>query len=158
MAFTKLAIVSGEWQLDPDQVFRLYVRPTLTILNRAGVTHYVSAFATTARRTTDSLDTTSHSFVCSASAPSSAFGGTSGSDYSASNSQWLEPIVQSHNFHMLGELSHDSSPIMAGLLIRDTVTWKALDMQSGLICIDDTEATNQFDEQLIEILKRFKVG
>jgi hypothetical protein len=158
MAFTKLAIVRGEWQLDPDQVFRLYVRPTLELIDRAGETHHVPAFATTARRTSDPRSTTSGTLFCSSSETSDSFGGRHGQDFTASDQKWLEPLSPDQSFHMLGELSNDSSPIMAALISRSAIQWLATDMEPELVCIDDAIETNQFDGQLIEILKRFKVG
>jgi hypothetical protein len=157
MAYTKLAIVRGEWQLDPDQVFRLYVHPTLELIDRAGETHHVSAFATTVGRASKSRCETSGTLFCSASETSSSFGGRPGQAFRTSDQKWLEPLSPDQSFHMLGELSNNSSPIMAALVSRSAVQWLTEDMEPDLVCIDDAIETNQYDGQIIEILKRMKV-
>ncbi|MCY1417398.1 hypothetical protein D9M71_329330 [compost metagenome] len=157
MAYTKIAIVRGEWQLDPDQVIRLYVRPTLELIDRTGETHHVPAFATTARRT----DQPRSQSPCAVVLPSAYSGSASGSQGQSIGQSaqrgWLEPVSSDQNFYMLGELSNGSSPIMSALVSRAAIQWRVEDMEAGLVCIDDAIETNQFDVQLIEILKRFKV-
>ncbi|MNM41542.1 hypothetical protein D3C81_523580 [compost metagenome] len=157
MAYTKLAIVRGEWQLDPDHVFRLYVRPTLEIIDRAGETHHVSAFATTARRSDQACGQSPDSVFYSTAYTGSAFGDQGQSIGQSTERGWLESLSPDQTFHMLGELSNNSSPIMGALILRSAIQWLTIDMEPDLVCIDEAIATNQFDEQFIEILKRFKV-
>lgn len=158
MAYTKLAIVRGEWQLDRDHTFRLYVRPTIEIIDRAGETHHVSAFATTDRRSNESHDATSGTLLYSTANSGGAFGGTDRSAFLSEDGQWLEPqLTPTHSFHTLGELNDNCSPIMATLILRSAVQWLTDDMEPDLVCIDEAVGTNQFDVLLIDQLKRLKV-
>lgn len=157
MAYTKIAIVRGEWQLDPDQVIRLYVRPTLELIDRTGETHHVSAFATTARRTDSACSQSSDTVFQSPAYSGSASWAQGQSIGQSAQRGWLEPLRSDQNFYMLGELSNGSSPIMSALISRPAIQWRVEDMEPGLVCIDEAIIVNQFDEQLIEILKRFKV-
>jgi hypothetical protein len=156
MAFAKLAIAHGEWRLDHDHTFRLYLHPTLEIIGRNGETLHVSAFATTDGRTDSTCGKSSSTFVCAPTSVSSTTG-YQGQSFSESVSRgWLEALTPKQNFHILGELSNDSSPIMAALVLRSALVWQ--DMEPDLVCIKDAVETNQFDGQFIEKLKYMKVG
>lgn len=158
MAYTKLAIVHGEWQLDPDQQFRLYVNPTLEIIDGKGVTHHVSAFAADVGRPDEPLDATPSSFVCPTSYSCHPTGGEDRETFLSSDGRWLEPVTpQSRSFEMLGELTHDCTPIMAALVLKSSLQWHSPDMEPHLVCIEDAVETNQFDGEIIELLKRLKV-
>jgi hypothetical protein len=155
MACAKLAIVRGEWQLDPDQTFRLYVHPTLEIIDRAGETHHVSAFAATDGRTNPTCGKSSGSVFLAPTSVSSTTGLQRQSFGKPVSRGGLEAVT---NLHILGELSNDSSPIMAAFVLRSGLVWQPQDMEPGLVCITDAVETNQFDGQIIDILKRMKVG
>ncbi|WDS62108.1 hypothetical protein [Pseudomonas phage D6] len=158
MACSKLAIVRGEWQLDPDQTIRLYVRPTLEIIDRNGDTQYVSAFAATDGRSNPTRDESSGSFVCTPTNPCDASGGSERLASVQTYGCGLESLTPDLNIHMLGELSNDSSPIMAAVVLKSAIQWHVATMDPSLVCITDTVETNQYDGQIIEILSRMKVG
>jgi len=158
MAYARLAIVRGEWQLDPDGVIRLYVRTTLELIDRNGDTQHVSAFAATGRRSNSTCSKPSSTFVCTSTQACDAVGRGYGQAAIPAYRQWLEPLTPDQNFHVLGELCNNSSPIMALIVLNAAIKWHVQQMEPGLVCITDAIETNQFDGQIIEILRRMKVG
>ncbi len=156
MAFSKLAIVSGEWQFDSDQTIRLYVRPTLTLINRAGETHHVPAFGYTTGRASSPFRSAPCIVLSGSGYSSCPTGGEHRETGSASNQKWLESLTQ-QTVHNLGELSFDCSPVMAFLVVKSNVLINVVDMADDVVCIDDTYSVNQYDETIIAMLKRLRL-
>lgn len=155
MASTKVAIVSGEWQFDPDQIVRLYVRPTLTLINRSGDTQHVPAFGFSTRRTIRTQPAkTCALFPCTTQARY-AFGGKDWSAGSASNQKWLESL-EPITIHNLGVLTNNCSPLMAFLAVKSNVVFDVNTMCDDAICIADAYALNEYDAPLIELLAKWK--
>lgn len=152
MAYAKIAVVNGEWQFDPDQVIRLYVRPTLTLINRAGETHHVPAFGYFARRPSGPQYSETGIELPPSSYTSSAVGAGHWQSYTADNQKRLEPVTP-YTLHNLGELVDNCSPIMALLFIKTNVLVNPLHMSAEAVCIDEAYAIGEYDEPLINLLK-----
>lgn len=152
---TQLAIVYGEWQLDPDQEIRLYVRPTLTLIDRAGDTHYVPAFGYPYPGIDFVHQSKTGDVFLSTTYARNAFGGEYREGDPASNKKWLEPLI-GKTIHNLGELT--SFPVMPLLVMRTNVCIDVLDMSADAVCIDDTYPLGLHDGPIIEKLKRFRLG
>lgn len=156
MVSPTLAIVSGEWQFDSDQTIRLYVRPTLTLIDHAGAVHHVSAFGYPSRRTVRSHDPTS-CIVLPGSTGVCITPGGSRAERVARNKKWLESSTR-QTVHNLGDLSYLGAPVMGFLITRSVVCINELDKSADLICVEDTYNVSPYDEPIRDVMLKMRIG
>lgn len=153
MAYAKIAIVHGEWRMGPDSNIRLFILPTLEIISKPGVTQHVSAFAAIERRTDPAQFEPQDAFVYPSPGTSYSFGRD---DEQASFERWLPQVSTDRTFHMLGKLADNCSPVFAVLFIKSAIAWYPPGMSPDHVCLADAVETNQYDGQIINLLKGLK--
>lgn len=154
MAIEKCAVVQGEWQLDPDQVVRLYVRPTITLTGPGG-THHVPSFAEPTRRGSDSPRSASSIVLPSTADSGSSVGLQHWQGTAFPNSIGLEssPGLAATFF---GLYQDACGPFFAVLVTKLGIVWNVADMDPLAIPVDEISSLNQYDSHFIQPLKRMR--
>uniref|UniRef100_A0AB39CCJ2 Uncharacterized protein n=1 Tax=Pseudomonas phage RVTF4 TaxID=3236931 RepID=A0AB39CCJ2_9VIRU len=156
MALYKVAVVRGEWQLDPDQVVRLYVRPSIILIDPGG-THHVPSLAEPDGRGSDPQGLPS-GLVFQAT---SHIRGTPGMQYWQTtlpeDGFRLEPEADL-TATVFGIYTENCSPFVAVLVTPCSIRWDVSEMDTLAIPVKDVVSINQYDQHFIQPLKRLRVN
>ena len=154
MALNKVAIVRGEWQLDKDQVVRLYVRPSIILIDPGG-THHVSSFAEPTGRGTCPPDTTPCAFFQSTSGAGPTSGLRYWQDQIPEDGFRLEP-APGLTATVFGIYDENCSPFAAFLIAKSEIVWDVTKMDPHVLSVDEIISLNQYDQHFIQPLKRLR--
>lgn len=157
MAAYSVAVAKGEWQLDPDGIIRLHVRPTITVIKPGGVTNVPSFTVPDGRR-----------YPAPCESPGIVFRPTANASPSFGQQYWpaeirsaglgLEPVDPDYTLTVFGYYGggYPTELFLAVALIKTNIVWRVDAMDPYAIPVYEAHATNDYDLYFLNGLKRMR--